>query len=112
MRKILLITLVVAFLSSCQTKESYISSLNEFIEDVKNDCANYTDKDWERADKKLEKLTKETYKEFAEELSFEEKKEVAKCQTAYAAMKAKAGIKNMSKNIEEAAKKLDEAMKE
>ena len=63
MRKILLISLVVAFLSSCQTKESYISSLNEFIEDVKSDCANYTEKDWEKADKKLDKLTKETYKD-------------------------------------------------
>lgn len=101
MKKYLFIVLTAAILASCQSKESYIKDFYAFIEDVKAECDEYTLEDWEKADKK-----------FADELSLEEKMEIAKCQTAYAAMKAKAGIKNLGKDIQEAAKKLDEAMKE
>lgn len=112
MKKYLFIVLTAAILASCQSKESYIKDFEAFIEDVKAECDEYTLEDWEKADKKFARFSEETYKKFADELSLEEKMEIAKCQTAYAAMKAKAGIKNLGKDIQEAAKKLDEAMKE
>lgn len=97
---------------SCQSKESYLEDFDAFVEKVADECADYSASDWEKADKKFARFSDETYKKFADELTVEEKMEVAKCQTAYAALKAKAGIKNLGKDIEEAAKKLDEALKE
>ena len=47
---------------------------------------------------------------FAEELTAEEKMEIAKYQTAYSALRVKAGFKDFGKDIEEAAQKAKEAL--
>lgn len=112
MKKYLFPFLAAVVLAACQSKESYIQEVDQFVEKVKKESAHYTEKDWEKADKEFTRLTENAYKEFAEDLSLDEKMELAKSQTAYTALKAKAGIKSLGKGIEDAARKLDEAMKE
>lgn len=112
MKKYFLVLFVATMLASCQSKESYIKDFDAFIEKVEQEYADYTTDDWAKADKKFARFSEETYKKFADEFSMDEKKEIAKFQTTYAALKAKAGIRNFGKDIKEATKKLDEAIKE
>lgn len=110
--KIIITAFAVLTLFSCENKESYIQDFSQFIQDVEDHADTYTDKDWEKADKKFENFTGSIYKKYAEELTSDEKMEIAKCQTTYTALKAKAGIKNTWDNLKEAAQKAKEAFEE
>ena len=112
MKKIFVTAFALLLMTSCGTKESYISDFSEFVQDIENEAGEYSEKDWEKADKKFDQFTGSIYKKYAEELTSDEKIEIAKCQTRYAAQKAKAGIKDFGKSLKEAAKKAKEALEE
>lgn len=99
-------------LTACEDKESYVRDFATFIEDVQKEADSYSEKDWKKADKKFEKFTGDIYKKFAEELTVEEKMEIAKYQTVYSALRVKAGFKDFGKDIQEAAQKAKEALEE
>ena len=52
------------------------------------------------------------YQKFADELTSEEKLEIAKYQTIYSALRGKAGLKNFGESLKEAAKKAQDALEE
>ena len=110
MKKILLMAFALLVLNACGNKESYVKDFSDFVEDVRAHADSYSEKDWEKADKKFEKFTGDIYEKFAEELTAEENMEIAKYQTAYSALRVKAGFKDFGKDIEEAAQKAKEAL--
>ncbi len=110
--KIIITAFAILTLASCENKESYIQDFSQFVQEVEDNADKYTEKDWKKADKKFESFTGSIYKKYAEELTSEEKIEIAKCQTTYTALKAKAGIKDSWKNLKEAAQKAKEAFEE
>lgn len=98
--KIIITAFAILTLASCENKESYIQDFSQFVQEVEDHADKYTDKDWKKADKKFDNFTGSIYKKYAEELTAEEKIEIAKCQTTYTALKAKAGIKKLSGKLE------------
>ena len=63
-------------------------------------------------DAKFQKLSGDIYQKFADELTSEEKLEIAKYQTIYSALRGKAGLKNFGESLKEAAKKAQDALEE
>ena len=103
--KIIITAFAILTLASCENKESYIQDFSQFVQEVEDHADKYTDKEFDN-------FTGSIYKKYAEELTAEEKIEIAKCQTTYTALKAKAGIKNSLENLKEAAQKAKEAFEE
>lgn len=112
MKKIFISLFALFIFISCDNKESYMQDFSQFIQEVEDNADKYSEKDWKKADKKFEEYTGSIYKKYAEGLTAEEKIEIAKCQTTYAALKAKAGIKDFGKSLKEAAQKAKEAFEE
>lgn len=112
MKKIFISLFTLFIFISCDNKESYMQDFSQFIQEVEDNADKYSEKDWKKADKKFEEYTGSIYKKYAEELTAEEKIEIAKCQTTYAALKAKAGIKDFGKSLKEAVQKAKEAFEE
>ena len=76
MKKIFYVTLmaVMVMMTACQqTKEDYIKEFESFVEEVAEECEEYTEKQWEDVAKEFEALVKQAEK--YEDLSTEEKLE-------------------------------------
>ena len=112
MKKIFISLFALFIFISCDNKESYMQDFSQFIQEVEDNADKYSEKDWKKADKKSEEYTGSIHNKYAEELTAEEKIEIAKCQTTYASLKAKAGIKDFVKSLKEAAQKAKEAFEE
>ena len=96
MKKVLFMLLVMFALSACQSKDSYVKEFSDFVDKVEMEAADYTDKDWKKADLKSTNL----YAKFEEELSADEKAEIIKLQATYAGLKMKAGVKDAAKKVD------------
>ena len=92
MKKVLFMLLVMFALSACQSKDSYVK--------VEMEAADYTDKDWKKADLKFSDLSTDIYAKFEEELNADEKAEIIKLQATYAGLKMKAGVKDAAKKVD------------
>ena len=112
MKKVLILAFAACMFFACQTKDSYVSDFTQFIEEVEAGADGYSDKDWEKADAKFQQLSGDIYQKFADELTSEEKLEIAKYQTIYSALRGKAGLKNFGESLKEAAKKAQDALEE
>ena len=53
MKKVLFMLLVMFALSACQSKDSYVKEFSDFVDKVEMEAADYTDKDWKKADLKF-----------------------------------------------------------
>jgi len=93
MKKVLFMLLVMFALSACQSKDSYVKEFSDFVDKVEMEAADYTDKDWKKADLKFSDLSTNLYAKFEEELS-------AKLQATYAGLKMKAGVKDAAKKVD------------
>jgi len=96
MKKVLFMLLVMFALSACQSKDSYVKEFSDFVDKVEMEAADYTDKDWKKADLKFSDL----YAKFEEELNADEKAEIIKLQATYAGLKMKAGVKDAAKKVD------------
>ena len=93
MKKIFYVALmaVAVMFSSCQqSKEDYIKEFKSFVTEVSEDCADYTDAEWDKAVKEFEALVKQA--EQYEDITAEETIELAAVQAKFAGLKAKKGI--------------------
>ena len=86
MKKVLFMLLVMFALSACQSKDSYVKEFSDFVDKVEMEAADYTDKDWKKADLKFSDLSTDIYAKFEEEL--------------YAGLKMKAGVKDAAKKVD------------
>ena len=87
-------------LSACQSKDSYVKEFSDFVDKVEMEAADYTDKDWKKADLKFSDLSTNLYAKFEEELNADEKAEIIKLQATYAGLKMKAGVKDAAKKVD------------
>ena len=98
MKKMFCLALVamMVMLTACQqSKEDYIKEFKSFVHEVSEDCADYNGADWEEAVKEFEALVKQAEK--YEDLTTEEKLELAGVQVQFAGLKTK---KNINKVID------------
>ena len=83
MKKFFVIAALAFLMVACapSTKEEYLEEYKEFIEEVSEKAKTYSETDWAEKTEEFEKLSKEWYQKFKEELSLGEQMQV----TAYAA---------------------------
>ena len=102
MKKLFYVALiaVMAVMTSCQqSKEDYIKEFEAFVEEVADECADYTEDQWKDAAKEFEALVKQA--EQYEDLTTEEKLELAKVQAKYAGLQAKKGINKVIDGVKD-----------
>lgn len=99
MKKVLLMLLVMFALSSCQSKDSYVSDFSDFVEEVASDAEDFSEKDWEKADKDFEKFATTLYEKYEEELSSDQKAEIVKLESTYVGLKMKHGMRDAAKKM-------------
>ena len=92
-------------LSACQSKSSRIDDLKDFVEEIQKDGEDYTQEQWEKANKKFSQLLDKINS--YEDLSEDELKEVAKLQGQYAATVFKNSGKAIMEQMEKAGAALD-----
>ena len=89
MKKVLFFALVLTIATACsQTKDSYLEGFKLFVESVQKNAQDYTKADWEKADEQFTKL-KDSYNNFSKQMTSDEKGEVIKLESTYAALKLK-----------------------
>ena len=90
-----LMAMMVMMTACQQSKEDYIKEFKSFVNEVSEECADYTDADWDKAVKEFEALVKQA--EQYEDITTEEAVELASAQAKFASVKAK---KNINKVID------------
>lgn len=91
---------VMVMMTACQqSKEDYIKEFKSFVEEVSEECADYTEDQWKDVAKEFEALVKQA--EQYEDLTTEEKLELAKVQAKYAGLQAKKGINKVIDGVKD-----------
>ena len=103
---ILFFLLTILFIPSCildpcYNKDSFLSNLEKTVEEVKKEAQDYSDAEWEKKDKELEKLMDECYEKFKDELTKEERKQVFRNSTQYVYQRQKDQFKEFISALEE-----------
>ncbi len=79
----LLLSLFFSCASSVNTKEAYLENYEEFIEEIKENKNNYTQKDWEKKDIEFQKFSEELYEKYEGEMGIFEQARIAKYALVY-----------------------------
>ena len=112
MKKVLFFALVLTIATACsQTKDSYLEGFKLFIESVQKNAQDYTKADWEKADEQFTKL-KDSYNNFSKQMTSDEKGEVIKLESTYAALKLKKIGDDMKESTKDAFEKVKDTAKE
>ena len=91
---------MMVMMTACQqSKEDYIKEFKSFVHEVSEECADYTDAQWENAAKEFEALIKQAEK--YEDLTTEETLELAAIQAQYAGIQAKKGINKVIDGVKD-----------
>ena len=102
MKKIFYVALMamMVMMTACQqSKEDYIKEFKSFVNEVSEDCSEYSDADWEMAAKEFESLVKQAEK--YEDITTEEAVELAAVQAKFAGLKAKKGINKVIDGVKD-----------
>ncbi|MBQ7350689.1 MAG: hypothetical protein IJW56_07425 [Bacteroides sp.] len=102
MKKLFYVALMamMVMMTACQqSKEDYIKEFKSFVEEVSEECEDYTEADWEDAAKEFEALVKKA--EQYEDITAEEAMELAAVQAKYAGIKAKKGINKVIDGVKD-----------
>ena len=94
-----LMAMMVMMTACQQSKEDYIKEFKSFVNEVSEDCAEYTDADWDKAVKEFEALVKQAEK--YEDITTEEAVELAAVQAKFAGLKAKKGINKVIDGVKD-----------
>ena len=89
------LALALLFTSCQQTKEGVIADINNLIETIDEDGAEYTEKQWEKANEKFEEFCRQA--EEMEDWSAEETARLAKAKAKYLAVQLKKSSENTMK---------------
>ena len=91
---------MMVMMTACQqSKEDYIKEFKSFVHEVSEECADYTEAQWENAAKEFEALVKQAEK--YEDLTTEETLELAAIQAQYAGIQAKKGINKVIDGVKD-----------
>ena len=112
MKKVLFFALVLTIATACsQTKDSYLEGFKLFVESVKKNAQDYTKADWEKADEQFTKL-KDSYNNFSKQMTSDEKGEVIKLESTYAALKLKKIGDDLKESTKDAFEKVKDTAKD
>lgn len=112
MKKVLFFALVLTIATACsQTKDSYLEGFKLFVESVQKNAQDYTKADWEKADEQFTKL-KDSYNNFSKQMTSDEKGEVIKLESTYAALKLKKIGDDLKESTKDAFEKVKDAAKD
>lgn len=95
---VLILLFLFVVLTSCapQSKDSYLKEYQKFILNVKNECENYSEGDWLRADKKFIVFSEELYGKFEQDLTWKESLLLSKHEVKYQFLKFKHEFSSIS----------------
>lgn len=96
---------------ACQSTTSYVKDFTQFIEEVREECAEYDEADWENADKKFADLTEKQFKKFVEELTIEQRATIIQLKGTYSALRVQGSLKGVGNELEKAGKQLENFFK-
>ena len=112
MKKVLFFALVLTIATACsQTKDSYLEGFKLFVESVQKNAQDYTKADWEKAAEQFTKL-KDSYNNFSKQMTSDEKGEVIKLESTYAALKLKKIGDDLKESTKDAFEKVKDAAKD
>ena len=112
MQKVLFFALVLTIATACsQTKDSYLEGFKLFVESVQKNAQDYTKADWEKADEQFTKL-KDSYNNFSKQMTSDEKGEVIKLESTYAALKLKKIGDDLKESTKDAFEKVKDTAKD
>jgi hypothetical protein len=112
MKKELFFALVLTIATACsQTKDSYLEGFKLFVESVQKNAQDYTKADWEKADEQFTKL-KDSYNNFSKQMTSDEKGEVIKLESTYAALKLKKIGDDLKESTKDAFEKVKDTAKD
>ena len=112
MKKVLFFALVLTIATACsQTKDSYLEGFKLFVESVQKNAQDYTKADWEKADEQFTKL-KDSYNKFSEQMTSNEKDEIVKLESTYAALKLKKIGDDLKESTKDAFEKVKDTAKD
>ena len=94
-----LMAMMVMMTACQQSKEDYIKEFKSFVTEVSEDCADYTEADWDKAVKEFEALVKQA--EQYEDITTEEAVELATVQAKFAGLQAKKGINKVIDGVKD-----------
>ena len=83
------------------TKAEYLSHFHAFVEQVKRDHAQYTDSEWEWADKRYDAYTGREYDFYDGTYTKFEKEEIGRLKGAYTKLKIKKAAGDMKEGVKE-----------
>ena len=112
MKNVLFFALVLTIATACsQTKDSYLEGFKLFVESVQKNAQDYTKADWEKADEQFTKL-KDSYNNFSKQMTSDEKGEVIKLESTYAALKLKKIGDDLKESTKDAFEKVKDTAKD
>ena len=112
MKKVLFFALVLTIATACsQTKDSYLEGFKLFVESVQKNAQDYTKADWEKDDEQFTKL-KDSYNNFSKQMTSDEKGEVIKLESTYAALKLKKIGDDLKESTKDAFEKVKDVAKD
>ena len=112
MKKVLFFASVLTIATACsQTKDSYLEGFKLFVESVQKNAQDYTKADWEKADEQFTKL-KDSYNNFSKQMTSDEKGEVIKLESTYAALKLKKIGDDLKESTKDAFEKVKDTAKD
>lgn len=82
----------ILLLSACDalySKDNYLNDYRCFVLDVRKNCAAYTEKDWELADKKYVEFSDQLYMRFKRELTDRDKYLIGRLNGLYSMLRLK-----------------------
>ena len=94
-----LMAMMVMMTACQQSKEDYIKDFKSFVYEVSEECSDYNDADWEKAVKEFEALVKQAEK--YEDLTTEDKLELAGVQAQFAGLKTKKNINQVIDGVKD-----------
>ena len=112
MKKIFFLLFILVAVTACgQNKKTYMNDFKKFIDDVKRSAEQYKEADWNNADQQFADF-KEAYKMYSDKLTADEKAEITKLESTYAALKVKKVGQEVKEDAVNAFDKVKDAAKE
>lgn len=93
--KSVLFILIVLLLYACESKDTYLNGFKNFVNNVRRDSPQYTDEDWEQAEKHYYEFLKIFNNKFAKDLNEFDKVEISKLKGRFAALKIKSQARKL-----------------
>lgn len=105
MKNVLLLILFTVGIAACSSRQTPINKLADFTEEIQNESAEYSQKDWEQAAQEFEHIEQEL-SEFKSEYTDDELKEIGRMKGICLARFTKHRIRSFGNEMENALKEV------